>query len=238
MAVTRRTALLALAGLAGCSTTQAIRAVENHRLAFSPWTDVPPLYRLGPGDRMRIDFLLTPELTEETTVGPDGYIALRAFGRLPAQNLSPEQLQGEIVQAASVYLRQPIVEVSLLDAKSARVMVGGQVQKPGVYALPPRATPLEAVLLAGGFLPEARMDQVVLLRASPTGGPAMLRTVDLRRYVSTGDPRDRVALASEDVVFVPRSHIAELDLWVDENINKLLPFNRDLAFTIGQGAIF
>ena len=92
--------------------------------------------------------------------------------------------------------------------------------------------------MAGGLLSEARMDQVVLLRAPPGGGPAMLRTVDLRRFVSTGDAEDRVALAPEDVVFVPRSHIAEVDLWVDENINKLLPFNRDLAFTVGNGAIF
>jgi polysaccharide biosynthesis/export protein PslD len=242
MALTRRGAmvLLGAAGLAGCSTTQAIRPRENRAHAFSPWTDAPPPYRLGFGDKVKVDFLLTPELSEETVVGPDGYISLRVAGRVAAQNLSPAQLQVAIQQAASTYLRDPIVSVSVTDAKAARVMVGGAVQKPGVFPLPPRATPMEAVLLAGGFLPEARMDQVVILRPPPGGGPAMLKTVDLRRYVSEGDGRDRVALAPEDVVFVPRSRIAELDLWVDENINKLLPFNRDLGFSysVGSGVIF
>ena len=240
MAVTRRRMLLGgtVMGLSACSTTQAIRPVQNRRHAFSPWVDAPPVFRLGAGDRVRVDFLLTPELTEEATVEPDGYITLRAAGRVAAQNLTPAELQLAVTAASGVYLRQPVGTLSVLDAKSARVMVGGQVQKPGVYPLPPRATPLEAVLLAGGFLPEARMDQVVLLRAAPGGGPAMLRTVDLRRFVSTGDAEGRVALAPEDVVFVPRARIAEIDLWVDENINKLLPFNRDLAFTVGNGAIF
>ncbi|MGC1303911.1 MAG: polysaccharide biosynthesis/export family protein [Caulobacteraceae bacterium] len=227
-------------GLGACSTTQSIRPRENRAHAFSPWTDAPPPYRLGAGDRVKVDFLLTPELGEETVVGPDGYISLRVAGRVLAQNLSPAQLQAAIAQAASAYLRQPIVNVSVTDAKSARVMVGGSVQKPGVYPLPPRATPMEAVLLAGGFLPEARMDQVIILRPPPGGGGAMLRTVDLRRFVSEGDADDRVALAAEDIVFVPRSRIAELDLWIDENVNKLLPFNRDIGFSYsaGSGVIF
>jgi polysaccharide biosynthesis/export protein PslD len=242
MAVTRRSLLAAGAGLAvaGCSTTQDIKPVENRRHAFSPWIDTPPLFRIGAGDRLRIDYVLTPELNEEVVVGPDGFISLRAAGRVPAQNRTLAQLQVEVAQASTVYLKRPLITVSMLDAKSARVMVGGQVQKPGVYALPPRATPMEAILLAGGFLPEARMDQVVLLRASPSGGPAMLRTVDLRRFVSNGDGEAIVALASEDIVFVPRSRIAELDLWIDENINKLLPFNRDVGFSysVGSGVIF
>ena len=238
MALTRRGALvlLGVAGLAGCSTTQSVRPRENRAHAFSPWVDRPPLYRLGAGDKIKVDFLLTPELSEETVVGPDGYVSLRVAGRVAAQNLSPAQLQVAIQQAASTYLRDPIVTVSVADAKSARVMVGGSVQKPGVYPLPPRATPMEAVLLAGGLLPEARMDQVVVLRAAPNGGPAMLRTVDLRRFVSEGTADAHFALESEDIVFVPRSKIAELDLWIDENINKLLPFNRDVGFSYSAGS--
>jgi protein involved in polysaccharide export with SLBB domain len=241
MAVTRRTALLALGlGLAGCSTTQDIRPRQRAPLAFSPWSDAPPPYRLGSSDRIRVDFLLTPELNEEAIVGPDGFIALRAAGRVPAQNRTPAELQNEIAQAATVYLKAPVVTVTVLDAKSARVLVGGSVQKPGVFPLPPRATPLEAILLAGGFLPEARMNQVVVLRSPPQAGPLMVRTVDLRRFVESGDAQDRIALAPEDIVFVPRSRIAELDLWVDENINKLLPFNRDIGFSysVGGGTIF
>jgi polysaccharide biosynthesis/export protein PslD len=241
MALTRRAALLSLGlALAGCSTTQMISPVENRGHAFSPWSDEPPPYRLGGGDVIKVDFLYTPELSTAAVVGPDGYIALPVTGRIPAQNLTPSELQAAIVKAASANLDGPVVTVSLVEAKSARIMVGGSVAKPGVFPLPPRATPLEAVLLAGGFLPEARMDEVVLLRAPPGGGAVMLRTVNLRRFVATGGADDRVALAQEDILFVPRSHIAELDLWIDENINKLLPFNRsvDFSYATGKGLLF
>jgi polysaccharide biosynthesis/export protein PslD len=246
MAVTRRAALAALGaglggwGLAGCSTTQDIRPRERSPHAFSPWTDAPPTYRLGAGDRVKVGYLMTPELDEEAVVGPDGFIALRAAGRVPAQNRTPSQLQNDVAQAARAYLKTPVVTVTVVDARSARVLVGGSVQKPGVYPLPARATPMEAILLAGGFLPEARMDQVVVLRSPPQPGPAMLRTDNLRRFVESGDAADRTALAPEDIVFVPRSRIAELDLWMDENVNKLLPFNRDIGFSysIGGGTIF
>ncbi len=238
MALTRRVALLgASAVLAACSTTQTIRPVENHPHAFSPWSDTPPPYRLGAGDVIRVEFLYTPELSEQTVVGPDGYIALPVTGRISAQNLTPDQLQQAIVQAAGSNLDSPVVTVALLEAKSARIIVAGAVGRPGVFPLSPRATPLEAVTLAGGFLPEARMDEVVLLRAPPSPGPVMLKTVNLTRFVAQGDAEDRVALAPEDIVFVPRSHIAEVNLWIDENINKLLPFGRgvDFSYTLGHG---
>lgn len=89
-------------------------------------------------------------------------------------------------------------------------------------------------MLAGGFSPESRMDEVVIIRQRPDRAP-MLRTVDLRRFVSNGAPGESILLASEDIVFVPRSRIAEVNLWVDQNINRLLPFSRSVSYTNAEG---
>ena len=54
-----------------------------------------------------------------------------------------------------------------------------------------------------------------------------------RSHVATG-----IDLQSQDIVFVPRSSIAEANLWIDQHINKLLPFSRSLNYNLGGGAVF
>ena len=232
MAVTRHALfhMLPLLALAACSTTQSIRPVEREAMAFSPWSDIAPAYRLGVGDRIRVDFLMTPEMAQDAVVEPDGFVTLRAAGRLPAQNLSAAELEAAVRTAASARLLNPVVTLSLTEARSARIIVGGAVQRPGVYPLSARPSTLEAVMLAGGFQAESRMDQVVVIRQRP-GAPPMLRTVNLRRFVSDGAPGESLVLASEDIVFVPRSRIAEVNLWIDQNVTRLLPFSRSVSWT-------
>lgn len=221
---------MAMLALSGCGTTQSIRPVEHDATRFAPWSDAAPVYRLGVGDRLKVDYLLTPELTQDVIVEPDGFISLRAAGRLAAQNLTAGELETAVQVASTKRLRQPIVSLSVTEARAARIIVGGAVQRPGVYPLSARASTLEAVMLAGGFSSESRMDQVVVIRQRP-GQPAMLRTVDLRGFVSTGRADTGIALASEDIIFVPRSRIAEVNLWIDQYVNRLLPFSRSVNYT-------
>ncbi|MGV3577930.1 polysaccharide biosynthesis/export family protein [Brevundimonas sp.] len=231
LTLSRRLLLTGLALTAtGCGTTQSIRPREREPHRFAPWSDAAPAYRLGVGDRLKVDYLLTPELTQEVSVEPDGFVSLRVAGRLAAQNLTPSELEAAVRDASARRLRQPIVSLSVTEAHSARIIVGGAVQRPGVYPLSARASTLEAVMLAGGFSPESRMDQVVVIRQRP-GADAMLRTVDLRRFVERGEAETGIALASEDIVFVPRSRIAEVDLWIDQYVNRLLPFSRSVSYT-------
>lgn len=218
--------------LAACATTQAIHVREREPMAFAPWSDQAPTYRLGAGDKLKIDFLLTPELSQDALVEPDGGVALKSIGRTSAQNLTLAQFKAEVERLSSARLLHPMVTVALAEPRAARIIVGGQVARPGVYPLPARATTLEAVMLAGGLLPESRMDEVVVLRQRPNG-PPMLRTVNLNAFVAQGAARESITLASEDIIFVPRSRVAEIDLWVEENINKLLPFSRSVGYETG-----
>ena len=230
MALTRIAAIFLALLTASCGTTQSISPREREPHRFAPWSDAAPAYRLGVGDRLKVDYLLTPELTQDAVVEPDGFVSLRVAGRLAAQNLTPSELETAVREASARRLRQPIVSLSVTEARAARIIVGGAVQRPGVYPLSARASTLEAVMLAGGFSPESRMDQVVVIRQRP-GQHAMLRTVDLRRFVATGEADSGIALASEDIVFVPRSRIAEVDLWIDQYVNRLLPFSRSVSLT-------
>ena len=92
---------------------------------------------------------------------------------------------------------------------------------------------LQGVLMAGGFLTTARSDEVVLIRRRADRVP-MLRTLNLRRYAGSVDPADDLPLQPADVIFVPKSGIAELDVFVDQYLNQALPFQKALTYTVGS----
>ncbi len=60
----------------------------------------------------------------------------------------------------------------------------------------------------------------------------MLRTVDLAKFVA-GTEAD-VPLMGSDIVFVPKSTIAEVDLFVEQFITRVLPFERNFNYTLGS----
>ncbi len=224
--------------LAGCadsafSTTQSIHPIEVRPQGFAAWTDAMPPYQLAPGDKIKVQFLLTPELSEEAVLGPDGMIGLRSTGQLQVAGRTLAQLQTDIASAATKTLSRPEVTVSLAESPGTPVFVGGSVGKPGAYTLAGRRGSFEAVQLAGGFSPEARMNEVVLIRRDPDNRP-MLRTVDLRSLIDGNDGHPDVPLAPNDIVFVPRNRISEVDLWVDQFINKFLPFSRNFGYAVNR----
>jgi protein involved in polysaccharide export with SLBB domain len=234
-------AALTAAGCAGpgtssMTTTQSIRPVESAPQGFAQWTDEIPAYRFIAGDKIRVQFLLTPEVNEDAIVSPDGHIGLRAAGQVMAGGLTAEELQDAVTKAARKNLQNPIVTASLVESPGARVFIGGMVLRSGAYPLDGRRGALEAVILAGGFSPEARMDQVVLIRRNPQNRP-MLRTVDLRDFVNQGTTAADMPLVPGDIVFVPRNGISEVDLWIDQFINKFLPFEKVFNYTINRNPI-
>ncbi len=223
------------------TTTQSITPVASQPTGFAAWTDEVPEYRFIAGDKLRVQFLLTPELGEDTVVAPDGQIGLRAAGQVSAGGRTARELQEAITVAAQKNLVNPIVTASLLESPGSRVFVGGSVSRPGAFALDGRRGPFEAVALAGGLLPEARMDEVVLIRRSTQNKP-MLRVVDLRGFASLGTDAGDLPLVPGDIVFVPRNRISEVDLWIDQFINRFLPFQRGFNYTVNRnpaaGAVF
>jgi protein involved in polysaccharide export with SLBB domain len=216
------------------STTQSITPTEANPEGFTAWTDTRPEYHLNPGDRIRVQFLLTPELAEEAIIAPDGTLALRAAGQINAQNMTIAQLQDAVTKASSKMLNNPVVTVSVVEAAGARVFVGGSVTKPGAYPIDTSRGALEAIVLAGGFDRESRADEVVLIRRDPHNKP-MLRTVDLRGFISNGFSTGDVPLYAGDIVYVPRNRISEIDLWMEQFVTKFVPFNRSFDYSITKG---
>ena len=220
-------------GTGNFTTTQSIRVEERTPERFEAWTDKPAPYRLGPNDRVKVQYLLTPEMNETSLIAPDGTISLRVASRVEAEGLTTDELAKSVEAASRRVLTNPIVTAGLEEAGASMVYVGGSVRKAGAYPLTGRRGLAELVTMAGGLDETGRMDQVVLIRRSPNDKP-MLRTVDLQAFMSGKDITGDVPLAPGDIVFVPRSRIAEVGLWVEQAINRILPFSRSFSYAINQ----
>jgi polysaccharide biosynthesis/export protein len=177
-------------------------------------------YRIQPGDQLDISFYLNPEFDDNVIVRPDGKITLRLIGQTQAAGLSPGQLSDALDKAYASELRNPGAAVRVKNMPSRLVYVEGEVAKAGSIPLAPGMTALQAIADAGGLTSEAN-GKAVLIRRDACGTPQQME-VDLHKATNSPAQED-VALMPRDILVVPRSGIANLDIIIDQYIRKLIP---------------
>lgn len=217
-----RRALVVLAALAILSAPDlATRASSQEAPAPMAYSDASPAYRFFPGDEIELVIFSAPELSRTVTVAPDGRIALPLIGAVRAADLTADELHDALVAAYSSQLLRPELSVVPRSYASRQVFVGGEVARPGVYETPANIDAFQAVALAGGFLPSARRGDVLVL--SRADGETQVTEMDLSpRAMRAGFP-DARPLQRYDVVYVPRSRISQVNLFMQHYVRDALP---------------
>jgi polysaccharide export outer membrane protein len=156
---------------------------------------------LGPGDVFEVRVFGQADLTGKYRVGTDGSIEFPFLGTIQAGGMESGELADAIAKGLKDggYLRDPQVNLLVVETNSKRLSVLGAVVKPGTFPMVSGMTVIQAVSQAGGFTPLADKD-----------GTVVTRTVDgkLERYrvpvgdITRGDLED-FPLRSGDIVFVP-----------------------------------
>jgi polysaccharide export outer membrane protein len=225
-AATASCVILIAAGFAG-SAPLAQGQDAASPMAYSETTSA---YRFYPGDEIEVTVFSAPELSRIVVVGPDGRVALPLVGPVRAADLTAQELHDALVAAYSAQLRAPELTVTPRAYGSRQVFVGGEVARPGVYDMPAQIDAFQAVALAGGFLPSARRgDVLVLSRAS---GQSQVTEVDLSgRALRAGLP-DAQPLQRYDVVYVPRSRISQVNLFMQQYVREALPVQFSLYYDL------
>ena len=175
-------------------------------------------YRIEAGDRLAIQFLRAPELDRELVVRPDGRIGLPLAPELDAAGMHPQDLAQLIRSHYENELRDARVAVVVVET-GARVFLDGQIESPGALRIDQPLTVLRAIAMAGGLTPEAKAEEVLIIRR--LNGQPEVRRVDLE--LARVDPLADAALRSQDIVYVPKSRIAKVNQWVDQYIRRNLP---------------
>jgi polysaccharide export outer membrane protein len=160
---------------------------------------------LDVGDLLDVRVFDTPELSEKLRVDERGEIILPVGGAVSVKGLTAEQ--AEIVIEAwfrrQHILRDPHVEVFVLEYATQGVTVAGEVKTPGVYPWVAKQTVLGFISVAGGLTPAAsktvtvsrnNREQIITfqLNNSPQGNGG---DIDVQ-------PGDRILVARAGVVYV------------------------------------
>ncbi|MER2527472.1 MAG: polysaccharide biosynthesis/export family protein, partial [Candidatus Competibacter denitrificans] len=217
--------------LSACA--DSFHPVEHWPSGFEAWRDDLPTYGFLPGDELDIKLIYNPEFSDRVIVAPDGYIHLALIGSVRALDRSPTELANELQQRYAAELRRPELTVVPRQFGSEIIYVGGEVQRPGVFKLTHRMGLLESIFQAGGFLDTARTTEVVVLRRNSNSKP-MLKVVNVEQLIEGKAYKDNIPLQRFDLVYVPKSSVAEINLWINQNIERNLPFARTFNYTLNR----
>ena len=220
--------LLFCFSLLACQTVQPAKTP----LEMTPVSE--PAVILGPGDVLDIKFFYAPELNENQAVRPDGRITLQLVGEVGVKGKTPEELRKELVTAYTGQLRNPEVAVIVRSLSNRKIYVGGDVIRPGVFDMPAPISALEAIMQAGGFdYRRAEVSNVVIIRH--LDGKRYGCALDLTPALS-GKEFKPFFLVPQDIVYVPRTKISQVGLWIDQYINQLVPrVGLAMSWPLGTG---
>jgi polysaccharide biosynthesis/export protein len=160
-------------------------------------------YRLGPGDRLRIDVFNVPQYSGEYLVLTDGTVDLQVIGTVRLEGLTLDEAKALLSQLYAPFLQQPLVTVNLTAPRPLQIAVSGEVKRPGSYIMSaqdgsqfPQLT--QALQLAGGITQAADIRRVQIVRQ--TGESA---TLDLWALTEGGNLTQDPVLLDGDSIFVP-----------------------------------
>jgi len=124
----------------------------------------PSVYRLGLGDKLRINIFGEPSLSGEYQVSGDGVVTMPLVGDVKAVGLTARELEAALTaRYAAGFLKQPRISLEVFDFRPYSIL--GEVQRPGRYQTSEGLTILGAVAAAGGYTYRANTRQVFLRRA-------------------------------------------------------------------------
>lgn len=175
------------------SATSATAAVTNVR----PWDKDE--YRLGPGDKLRVEVYRETQLSQSLQVRPDGKITLPLVGDFLAAGKTPIELRDELTTSLKEYVTNPVVTVIVVEAIAAQVSVIGEVASPKALVMQGPMTVLQALAQVGGLREFADRDDIRILRKTPTG----VRTIEFDYKRAVRGETEPVFLQPGDTVVVP-----------------------------------
>ncbi|MGP8282557.1 MAG: polysaccharide biosynthesis/export family protein [Desulfomonilaceae bacterium] len=113
-------------------------------------------------------------------------------------------------------LKNVVASLALNSAQSRKVYVMGEVQLPGAYSIRQPITALQALALAQGPKTDvADLTSVILISKDINGRP-IGRRLDLKRILDVGDMTSAIMVKPYDVIYVPRTYIGDVDLFMTQ----------------------
>lgn len=154
-------------------------------------------YLLGPGDVLKIAVYNNPDLTLETRISEAGKINFPLIGEVELGGSTAsvaEKKLADLLESGG-FVKQPQINILVIQFQSKMISVLGSVYKPGRYPLD-RATNLVDLLALVGGATQDGSDIVTII------GKSGKTEYDLHNIVGKGDGSQNVALKGGEIVYV------------------------------------
>jgi len=168
----------------------------NHPAAVDTAT-----YEIGANDLLYVEVWRHEEFTKGHRVRPDGKITIPLVGDVQASGLTPERLGVQLTQALSEQIKEPVVNVSVLEVQSKKYTMAGAISRPGAYPMPVPVTIFDAINNAGSFPPNgfAKKKEILVMRE---GGQRLIFNYEDYVKGKNLDKNINFFLQNGDTVFV------------------------------------
>ena len=224
---------LVVLGLAGCMSTSGLPQAPAEPVASAMPTMQPSAgpYRIQVGDVLDVKLPLSPELNDEVTVLPDGHISTSVVEYEVAQGRTVPEMTQVLRADYKKLLLKPDLTVIVKTPSPCRIYVAGEVSTPGEYLGDcPSPTLAQAIARAGGVRPSGDSSRVVILRRDNEG--AHFLATRFGSLLNASDASADVRLDRMDVVYVPRTGIANVYVAFNQYVQQFLPISWGFSYQI------
>jgi len=188
---------------------------------------------LGPGDRLEIAVYRNDDLKRTIQIDPSGKIMYPLVGDIQAGGLSIFQLRDKVRDGLVKYVVEPQVTVGVVSTQNQKVIVLGEVKNPGFFQAESSVTAIEAISRAGGFTLDGKKKSVLLIRGGMKKPELM--SLDLEKALTEGDLTQNIALQRGDIIYVPRTTIANVNRFFTHLSTIISPLLQlETGYYIGQ----
>lgn len=178
---------------------------KNSNLTFEPNLNMatPQNYVIGPNDEILIDIYGNSEVSYNLKVSPEGTINVQYVGIIPVAGLTIEAATSRIrSRMTSVYggLRNGStnLNVAIGNIRSIKVILTGEVVKPGTYTLPSLANVFNALYSSGGPTENGSFRAIELIR-----GGKKIAIIDIYDFLMKGEIDNNLRLQDQDIIRLP-----------------------------------
>lgn len=159
-------------------------------------------HKILPLDSIMVDVVGEKDLSKELRVSSSGTITFPFLGSVEVKGKTPAEVENLLKEKLGKdYLVDPQVIVTVKEYRSRTVSVIGQVNKPGIIALPAeqRMGILEAIAQAGDLTKSANKNRIEVSRKGKT------QKFTLDELKKSSSPDKKFWLEPDDVIYVHES---------------------------------
>ncbi len=168
-------------------------------LESDPNISVPMDYVIGPGDTFRVHLAGKVFQEHRLEVNREGMIFSPGIGFLPVAGLRFQEFK-EMLRAKvkEQLIGMELTHVTIGALRTIRVLVLGDVVKPGTYRVSALSSMTQTLLASGGIKPIGSLRNIQLKRRGK-----VVNTLDLYQLLLHGDDSKDVRVQGGDVIFIP-----------------------------------